>query len=72
MTISESAARKFDQGLGRREPVLDYERLDLIAEQRKDEFAAAEPFPHTAIDDFLPGDIAEEALAEFPTPALSE
>jgi hypothetical protein len=49
-------------------PVFNYERLKTIAEQRKEEFSSADPFPHAVIDDFLPSAIAEQVLAEFPAP----
>ncbi len=50
------------------ETVFDFERLEEIAEQRKEDFTSADPFPHTVIDDFLPAEIAEKVLAEYPTP----
>tara|TARA_B100000029_G_scaffold101123_1_gene91409 strand:+ start:783 stop:1556 length:774 start_codon:yes stop_codon:yes gene_type:complete len=40
--------------------------LDDIAEQHGGSYANADPFPHAVIDDFLPEDVAEEVLAEFP------
>ncbi len=44
---------------------LDFERLEAIARARRAEFAAAEPFPHVVIDEFLPAAAADAALAEF-------
>ena len=44
---------------------LDYERLDALAEERREAFATAEPYPFTVIDDFLPAEDAEQTLAEF-------
>ncbi|MDJ0949917.1 MAG: 2OG-Fe(II) oxygenase family protein [Alphaproteobacteria bacterium] len=45
--------------------MLNFERLDGIAESRAAEFASAEPYPHVVIDDFLPASVAEEVWAEF-------
>ena len=39
---------------------LDYERLDALAEERREAFATAEPYPFTVIDDFLPADASGE------------
>lgn len=47
---------------------VDLSRFDEIARTRCDDFAAAEPFPHTVIDDFLPTDTADAVLEEFPAP----
>ncbi|MDJ0839554.1 MAG: 2OG-Fe(II) oxygenase [Acidobacteriota bacterium] len=44
----------------------DAARLDRIAEKRREAYAAAEPFPHAVIDDFLPVDVAERILEYFP------
>lgn len=44
---------------------LDFEKLDAIARARREEFAAAEPFPYVVIDDFLPAESAEALLADF-------
>jgi len=73
MIVSDSAAAASERGPGptgdvQATPVLEYERLETIAEQRKEDFAAADPFPHTVIDDFLPAEVAEKVLAEFPKP----
>jgi Rps23 Pro-64 3,4-dihydroxylase Tpa1-like proline 4-hydroxylase len=45
--------------------VVDFERLDRIAAERRAEFAAADPFPHVVLDDFLPEETAAGVLAEF-------
>jgi Rps23 Pro-64 3,4-dihydroxylase Tpa1-like proline 4-hydroxylase len=47
--------------------VIDYEKLNRIAEERREVYAAAEPFPHTVIDDFLPAHVAEALLHDFAT-----
>jgi Rps23 Pro-64 3,4-dihydroxylase Tpa1-like proline 4-hydroxylase len=41
-------------------------RYTQLAEQLHDEYARAEPFPHIAIDDFLPVEICAELLDNFP------
>lgn len=45
--------------------VLDYERLEALAQDRHADFAAAEPYPHVVIDDFLPPATIEGVHAEF-------
>jgi hypothetical protein len=47
-------------------PLIDFDRLEKIATERRAEFAAADPFPFTVIDDFLPEATAQRVLAEFP------
>ena len=44
---------------------LDYAGLEALARRRCGEFAAAAPFPHVVIDDFLPADVLEAVCAEF-------
>jgi Rps23 Pro-64 3,4-dihydroxylase Tpa1-like proline 4-hydroxylase len=44
---------------------LDLVKLEEIARTRREEFMKAEPYPHIVIDDFLPTEVAEKALAEF-------
>jgi Rps23 Pro-64 3,4-dihydroxylase Tpa1-like proline 4-hydroxylase len=39
-----------------------------VADRLHDGYAGAAPFPHVVIDDFLPSDVLEEAVAEFPEP----
>ncbi len=39
-----------------------------IAEQKHHEYVTASPFPHIVIDDFLPPDILDVVLEEFPNP----
>lgn len=47
-------------------PLIDFERLERIATERRAAFVAADPFPFTVIDDFLPAATADKVLAEFP------
>ena len=46
----------------------DPERLSEIAEKYRDDFKNAEPFPHVIIDDFLPQEIIQLLIREFPGP----
>lgn len=46
----------------------DVEPLAALGERLHDAYAAARPFPHVVIDDFLPPDAAALALEEFPPP----
>lgn len=43
-------------------------RLNQIASTRAQEYQTAEPFPHIVMDDFLPVEVAEAALRDFPSP----
>ena len=45
--------------------LLDYERLDRLADELRDRFATAQPYPHVVIDDFFPEAVALELLEEF-------
>ena len=45
------------------------ERLQMLAEQHRREFAAGEPYPHVVIDDFLPQAVLERLLSEIPKPS---
>ena len=47
--------------------LLDDEKYRRLGESLRAAYAAAEPFPHTVIDDFLPTEICDGVLAEFPT-----
>jgi hypothetical protein len=46
----------------------DREALAPVADSRRAAYASAHPFPHTFIDDFLPDDVLDGVLAEFPRP----
>lgn len=48
--------------------VFDNAALQASAEPRKNAYAAAKPFPHAVIDDFLPLWAAERLLSVFPAP----
>lgn len=51
------------------EPILlEPARLQTLAEQHRREYAAAEPFPHIVIDDFLPKAVLERVISEIPRP----
>jgi len=42
-----------------------------LAERHRHSYAISQPFPHVVLDDFLPPDVLEAVLAEFPSPAQS-
>ncbi len=42
--------------------------LSVLANSHKNAYAKAKPFPHVVINDFLPRDVANQALTEFPPP----
>lgn len=46
----------------------DRERLMNMAESLKDQYASNSPFPHIVIDDFLPPEVLDGVLEEFPAP----
>ncbi len=46
---------------------LDRTRLDAIAEADGEGYRSAQPFPHIVIDDFLPAEVLELVLGEFPS-----
>jgi hypothetical protein len=48
--------------------LFDRERCQSLARELRAQYAAAEPFPHVVIDDFLPEDVCEGILREFPAP----
>src|SRR4051812_48206392 len=48
--------------------LFDAERYRTLGTQHAAAYAAAEPFPHIAIDDFLPTEICDGILGEFPKP----
>ncbi|MEO5853276.1 MAG: 2OG-Fe(II) oxygenase [Nocardioides sp.] len=43
-----------------------------LADEYRDLFLSGSPFPHVVIDDFLPPDVLERVLAEYPEPEQSE
>lgn len=55
-------------GLHRDPAVLDPSRLRDLALAHRASYAAAEPFRHVVLDDFLPREAAEQLLREFPAP----
>ena len=44
------------------------EHYERLAQKLRDDYKNAQPFAHAAIDDFLPSDVAERLLADFPAP----
>jgi 2OG-Fe(II) oxygenase superfamily len=54
------------------ETVLDRAQLLELADRKREGYAAATPYPHTVIDDFLSESVLDEVLAEFPKPGEAE
>ena len=50
----------------------DREQLAALAESKREAYASASPFPHVAIDDFLPEEVLDRVLDEFPKPQEAE
>lgn len=48
--------------------IFDDPRYEAIAKAGAEQYAKGSPFNHIAIDNFLPEDVAEAMLAEFPKP----
>jgi hypothetical protein len=48
--------------------VLDPQRLQQLAQQNRRDYAAADPYPHVVIDNFLPDTVLERVRAEVPRP----
>jgi hypothetical protein len=46
----------------------DREQLAALAEDRREAYASAQPYPHIVFDDFLPDGVLDPVLAEFPNP----
>jgi Rps23 Pro-64 3,4-dihydroxylase Tpa1-like proline 4-hydroxylase len=43
-------------------------KLEVLAQTKAEEYKANTPYPHFYFDDFLPADVAEAALRDFPEP----
>jgi hypothetical protein len=50
----------------------DREQLNALAESRREAYAAGDPYPHIVIDDFLPAEVLDAVLAEFPKPGQAD
>lgn len=48
--------------------IFDRERLVALAQELHEGYISGDPFPHVVIDDFLPPDVLDQVLAEFPSP----
>ncbi len=48
--------------------LVDYDRLNQLAEEHAERFRTAEPFPHAVIDNFLPEHVISQLVEEFPLP----
>jgi Rps23 Pro-64 3,4-dihydroxylase Tpa1-like proline 4-hydroxylase len=44
------------------------QKLETLAQSKAEEYKANQPYPHIFFDDFLPVDVAEAALRDFPEP----
>src|ERR1700721_3563606 len=44
------------------------QKLEALAQAKADEYKANQPYPHIYFDNFLPADVAEAALRDFPEP----
>ena len=53
----------YDTSLG----VFDFDAIKDKGLELREQYVSASPFPHIAIDDFLPTEILDECLREFPT-----
>mgnify|MGYP001242180111 CR=1 FL=1 len=45
--------------------IIDYDKLDIIAAERREDFLDAAPYAHIVLDDFLESEAAESLLEEF-------
>lgn len=50
----------------------DRAHLLELADSRRDAYSSAHPFPHTAMDDFVPEEVLDAVLAEFPSPRRAD
>lgn len=50
----------------------DVDYLKDLAMKHREEYAQAQPFPHIVIDNFLPEEVLDAVLAEFPDPKQIE
>ena len=66
----ESEEEPISSGAGSTAEAFQFDREHLItlADGRHADYASASPFPHTVFDDFLPEDVLDSVLAEFPSP----
>jgi hypothetical protein len=48
------------------------DKLEWLAQTRAEEYKANSPFPHIHFDNFLPADVADAALADFPEPTQTD
>jgi Rps23 Pro-64 3,4-dihydroxylase Tpa1-like proline 4-hydroxylase len=46
----------------------DRRSLLELADSKRDAYVSAQPFPHIVIDDFVPEDVLDDVLADFPSP----
>jgi Rps23 Pro-64 3,4-dihydroxylase Tpa1-like proline 4-hydroxylase len=51
--------------------LFDDDQFLRLAEENRQNYLHAEPYPHAVFDDFLPSDVLDQVLAEFPAPGES-
>jgi 2OG-Fe(II) oxygenase superfamily len=69
-TVYPSTIQGPPAGMGMEELLSDEfaSKLLSLAKANADKYATARPFPHIYFDDFLPAQVAEKALQDFPEP----
>lgn len=53
-----------------RSALVDYRKLQAMAEYCADSYATADPFPHIVLDEFLDPEVANAAIDDFPSPEM--
>ena len=48
--------------------IMDPERLEILAEKHRQDYATGDPFPHVVMDQFLPEEAIERIRREIPSP----
>ena len=70
MTVESSQTPIISQNIVPQIPAFyfDSTKLMQLAEQHRESFLSAQPFPHVVMDHFLPEDILQILIQEFPGP----
>ena len=48
--------------------LFQHSRYEQMGAKLREGYTSADPYPHAVIDDFLPPEVLEQVLGEFPTP----
>jgi len=64
--MTQATAQKASTKILTKDYLFDLTELEKIADQYRDEYNVARPFPHTVIDNFLPEEVLNTVLDEFP------